>query len=138
MSHRTAPPTGWPAPDQAVLGGVAVALGPLCEEIAARYFARFPEDLRRYGDEVARAWEIHDTRHLLSWAIGAVEGDIDLDGQVTWLARVLEARNFPLDHLAANLELAADVTAENLEGATDVAERLRAAADMIRRTPSFL
>jgi len=137
MSRRTAPPTGWPPPDQAVLNGVAVELGALCDEIADRYFARFPDDLDRYGHEVARAWEIHDTRHVLSWAIGDVDGHTDLDAQVTWLARVLQARNFPLEHLAANLELASDVTRERIERAPKVAERLQEAADLIRRTPEF-
>ena len=76
---------------------LAVELGPLCEEIAARYFARYPDDRDRYGSEVARAWEIHDTRHVLSWAIGDVEGRTDLNAQITWLASVLQARDFPLD-----------------------------------------
>jgi hypothetical protein len=44
---------------------------------------------------------------------------------------VLDARDFPLEHLAANLELAADIVEERL-GAEDVAERLRAAAIGVR------
>jgi hypothetical protein len=132
VTGRTAPPSGWPPPDEALLDGVAVRLGPLCDEIADRYFDRFPEDLRRYGDEVARAWEIHDTRHVLSWAIGAVEGRADLERDVTWLARVLAARAFPLEQLATNLELAAGVVEERLEGGARVAERLRAAATLVR------
>jgi hypothetical protein len=132
VTRRAAPPTGWPPPDLALLDGVEVALGPLCEEIAARYFDRFPEDLRRYGEDAARAWEIHDTRYVLSWAIGAVEGRADLDRQVTWLAGVLESRGFPLEHLATNLDLAADVAAERLHGGDRVAEPLRAAATLVR------
>ena len=132
MTRRTAPPSGWPPPDVAVLGGVEVALAPLAAEIADRYFARFPEDLGRYGADVARAWELHDTRHLLNWAIGATEAQVDLEEQVTWLARILAARDFPLEHLAANLELAADVVAERLERGSLVAERLRAAARTAR------
>ena len=50
MSRRTAPPTGWPPPDTAVLNGVPVQLGPLCEEIADRYFERFP-GIRAYMDD---------------------------------------------------------------------------------------
>jgi len=121
----------------ASLDGVEIALGPLCEEIAVRYFERFPDDLRRYGQDVARAWEIHDTRHVLSWAFGAVEGWVDLDRQISWLAQVLESRSFPLEHLATNLDLSADVAAERLDGGERVAESLRAAAAMVRRTPSF-
>ena len=50
---------------------------------------------------------------------------------VGWLAGVLDARDFPLEHLAANLELAADVVEERLH-ADEVAERLRAAAVTVR------
>ena len=136
MTRRTAPPSGWPPPDETQLDGDVVALGPLCEEIADRYFQRFPADLDRYGPNVARAWEIHDTRHVLNWAIGAQEGHVDLDAQVSWLARLLEARNFPLDHLAANLELAADVVHERVDRGMGVAGRLRAAAATIRANSS--
>jgi hypothetical protein len=135
VTRRTAPPSGWPPPDEAVLGGVRVALAPLCYVIADRYFERFPEDLERYGDDVARAWELHDTRHLLSWAFGAVEGRVDLEAQVSWLARVLGARDFPLEHLAVNLELAAGVVGERVDGGEPVAERLRAAAVQVRDAP---
>jgi hypothetical protein len=132
VTRRTAPPSGWPPPDEAVLAGARIALGPLAEEIADRYFERYPEDLRRYGDEVARAWELHDTRYLLSWAIGAAEGYVDLDAQVTWLAGVLEARDFPLEHLAANLELAGGIVADRVPGGLPVARRLSAAAETVR------
>ena len=136
MTQRTAPPSGWPPPDEAQLDGAVVALGPLCEEIADRYFQRFPTDLDRYGHDVARAWEIHDTKHVLSWAMGAKEGHVDLDAQVSWLARVLEARNFPLDHLACNLELAANVVDERVDRGIDVARRLRKAAATVRANSS--
>lgn len=130
MSGRTAPPTGWPAPTGAQLAGAPVELTPLASEVADRYFARHPEDLERYGADVARAWELHDTLHLLNWAIGDVEGFVALDEQVGWLADVLAARDFPLDHLADNLEIAADVAGERV--AAPVAERLRAAAALVR------
>jgi hypothetical protein len=126
---RTAPPSGWPPPTEAQLGGVRVALEPLAAAIADRYFERFPEDLDRYGD-AARAWELHDTQHLLNWAIGDVEGSVDLEQQVAWLARVLAARDFPLEHLAGNLDLAADVVGPQVGSA--VADRLRAAAAGVR------
>jgi hypothetical protein len=106
-------------------------------EVADRYFADYPDDLERYGD-VARAWEVHDTQYLLAWALGDVAGYVELERQVTWLARILEAREFPLDHLAGNLLIAADVIAARVAGAEPVAERLRAAAALVRSTPSFL
>jgi hypothetical protein len=126
----TAPPSGWPPPAEARLGTATIALAPLAAATAERYFERFPEDLERYGD-AARAWEVHDTQHLLHWAIGDVEGFVDMEHHVEWLAGVLAARDFPLEHLAANLELAADVVEERLK-AEPVAERLRAAAGSVR------
>lgn len=128
---RTAPPSGWPPPTQAKLAGAEVPLEPLAAVIADRYFERFPEDVERYGD-AARAWELHDTQHLLNWAIGDAEGFIDMQSQVAWLARVLAARDFPLDHLAVNLELAAAVVSERLAGGAPVAERLLAASVTVR------
>jgi hypothetical protein len=128
---RTAPPSGWPPPTQAKLAGAEVQLEQLAAVIADRYFERFPEDVERYGD-AARAWELHDTQHLLNWAIGDVEGFIDMQSQVAWLARVLAARDFPLEHLAVNLELAAAVVNERLAGGTPVAERLLAATVTVR------
>ena len=69
--------------------------------------------------------------------IGDVDGFVDLQHQVAWLAGVLEARDFPVEHLAGNLDLAADVVAEWL-GSAPVAERLRAAAAMVRERETFL
>ena len=135
--RRPAPPGGWPPPDRASLGGREVLLAPLAAAVADRYFERYPEDLERYGD-AAYAWEIHDTQHLLNWAIGDVEGHVELLRQVTWLAGVLEARSFPLEHLAGNLELAADEAARGLAGGDAVANRLRAAAAHVRERPTSL
>ena len=138
MTRRTQPPSGWPPPDHALLGGARVPLAPLAEAVADRYFAEFPDDLERYGAETARAWELHDTSHLLAWAIGDAEGSVDLAREVAWLAKVLEAREVPLERLARNLELAGDVVAERLDGGADVARALAAAARLVRDTPSFL
>ena len=135
--RRTQPPGGWPPPDRATLGGREVELLPLSTEVSERYFQRYPEDLERYGD-LARQWEVHDTQHLLNWAIGDVEGHVDLEKQVGWLAGVLEARDFPLEHLAGNLELAADVVGAEIAGADALAGRLRDAAAHVRGRESFL
>ena len=82
------------------------------------------------GADVARAWEMHDTQHLLNWAIGDVEGFIALEERVTWLADVLAARDFPLEHLADKPR----PRRRRGRGARrpTVAERLRAAADHVR------
>ena len=132
MSRAVAPPSGAPAPDAATLHGRRIALVPLAEAVADRYFTQFPDDLDRYG-EAARAWEVHDTLHCLNWAVLDVAGAASLEREIAWLADVLGARGFPLEHLARNLELAADVADERLD--PEVAGALRAAAAQVRARP---
>ena len=132
MSRPVAPPSGWPAPTTATLAGRQIALEPLAEATADRYFDEFPEDLSRYG-EAARQWEIHDTLHCLRWAVLDVEQSASLEREIAWLANVLRSRGFPLEHLARNLELAAGVVDERLaDPGAEVAGRLRAAAAVAR------
>jgi hypothetical protein len=132
VNRAVAPPSGAAAPDAATLRGRRIALMPLAEAVADRYFGEFPEDLERYGD-AARAWEVHDTAHCLHWAVLDVERLADLEREVALLTRVLGARGFPLEHLARNLELAADVVAERLAApGAEVADRLRTAAAAVR------
>jgi hypothetical protein len=132
MTRRAAPPSGSPPPATATLAGAEVALAPLAEATADRYFREFPQDLDRYGD-AARAWEVHDTSYCLHWAMLDAEGFADLEHEIAWLATVLGARDFPLEHLARNLELAADVVDERLaEAGAPVADRLRTAARTVR------
>ena len=122
-------PSGSPAPATVTLEDRRIPLAPLLEAVADRYFAEFPGDLERYGDP-ARDWELHDTAHCVNWAALDVKGFASLDDNITWLANVLRARDFPLEQLARNLELAADVCDEQLSEA--VAARLRAAATLVR------
>jgi hypothetical protein len=123
-----------PAPTSATLSGERIALRPLAEAVAKRYFDEFPEDLGRYG-EAARAWEIHDTSHCLQWAVLDAEGLASLPRQIEWLTTVLRSREFPLEHLARNLELAADAVEERLSGSgAAIALRLRAAALQVRNS----
>jgi hypothetical protein len=132
MSRGVPPPSGWPAPATATLAGRPIGLAPLAEATADRYFGEFPEDLERYG-EAARAWEVHDTAHCLHWAVLDVEHRASLKTEIAWLASILRARGFPLEHLARNLELAASVVDERLEApGAAVAARLRDAAATVR------
>ena len=57
-----------------------------------------------------------DPRHLYcsSGRSLDVEGHVDLEREVAWLGDILGARGFPLEHLARNLELGADVVDERL------------------------
>ena len=122
-------PSGSPPPTAVTLDERRIELAPLLETIADRYFAEFPGDLERYGT-VARDWELHDTAHCINWAALDVKGFASLDRNIAWLANILRARDFPVEQLARNLELAADVCAGELsEG---VAARLRNAASLVR------
>ena len=75
----------------------------------------------------------------MSWAALDVAGAVSLNDQVAWLARVLEARQFPILRLARSLELGADVVLAELGiGAAPMADRLNGAARMIRERGTFL
>lgn len=82
-------------PARAVLpDGSELDLHPLAVKVTEIHLQRHPEDGERYG-ELAWEWCVHDTQHLLSWAIG----DLDFLGQLRWLAGVLQARGYPVANL---------------------------------------
>ena len=72
-------------------------------------------------------WEIHDTLHTLDWAVLDIRGFASLETNMVWLAKVLVARDFPLEHLTRNVEICAGVVDDERVAAT-----LRAAADSVR------
>jgi hypothetical protein len=116
MSRRPEPPSGQPPPTEARLaGGDPLDLAALAREICRRYRAEYPDEAERYGD-AGNAWCVHDNQHLLNWAAGRVNGYVDFEREVAWLARVLEARDFPLGRLARNLDIGADVVREQVGG----------------------
>ena len=130
--RRVAPPSGMPPPSVATLpDGTAVELRPLAQSIADAHLRRHPEDVERYGADLARDWCTHDHQHVLAWAAG----DIDLDGQLAWLARVLGARGYPVANLIDSLDTAAQTLERELatDAAREVSDRLRAAAARLRR-----
>ena len=129
MRRDLAPPSGQAAPLRAQGPGGPVELLPLATEVAMRHRAEFPDEAERYGD-AGLAWCVHDNQHLLNWAFSDAHGGmVDLLEQVAWLARVLGARGYPLDRLARDLEIGAEVV-----GDPAVAERLRAAAESVPAT----
>ena len=136
---RPAPPSGHPPPTEAALaGGESLDLVALSREICRRYRDEFPDERERYGD-AGVAWCVHDNQHILNWAVGARNGYVDLERELAWLARVLEARDFPLDRLARNLEIAAAVAEERLAGdARALAGDLASAARFVRSRETFL
>lgn len=97
-----APPTDAPAPDGGRLDLVALATA-ICDE----HLEQFPEELAERGP-AARDWGIHDGQWILFWAAHDHAGDLDLLGQVRWLAGVLDARGYPLQRLEAFLRRCAD------------------------------
>jgi len=106
-------------------GRGALGLRALAEEICRRYRAEFPDEQQRYGD-AGVAWCIHDNQHLLNWAVIESNGFGGFEGKLGWLAGILEARGFPLERLARNLELGAAVLDDHGEprpGPADVLER---------------
>jgi hypothetical protein len=105
----TKPPSGYPPPAEAQLvDGRTLDLRALAEEICGRYRAEFPDEEQRYG-EAGMAWCVHDNQHLLNWAATEARGYGGFERQLAWLAGVLDARDFPLDRLARDLEIAAAV-----------------------------
>jgi hypothetical protein len=107
-------PSGYPPPGHAWLGdGAMLDLRSLAEEICRRYRAEFPDEEERYGD-AGVAWCVHDNQYLLNWAITEANGYGGFERQLTWLAGVLDARDFPLDRLARDLEIAAEVIGDTI------------------------
>ena len=138
--NRLQPPSGQPPPTEARLGeGPPLDLAALAREICRRYRNEFPDERERYGD-AGHAWCVHDNQHLLNWAAGSVNGYVDLEREVGWLARVLEARDFPIDRLARNLEIGADVVREQIGGARgdELAAAMASGAAFVRSKASFL
>jgi hypothetical protein len=108
----TDPPSGAPPPGWAELRREeTLDLRALAEEICRRYRAEFPDEQERYGD-AGIAWCVHDNQHLLNWAVTEANGYGGFERQVAWLAGVLDARDFPLDRLARDLEIAAAVVGD--------------------------
>jgi len=139
--RRVEPPSGQPPPTEARLisHNEALDLPALAREICRRYRAEFPDERERYGD-AGVAWCVHDNQHLLNWAAGALNGYVDMEREVGWLARVLEARQFPIDRLARNLDIGAEVAREQVGGApgNELADTLGGAGDFVRSKESFL
>jgi len=111
VTKRLKPPSGHPPPTTAQTpDGSTIDLVALAEEICRRYRQEFGDEQERYEPVTAtQEWCIHHNQHLLSWAVLSLSELCDFSSQVAWLARVLEAREFPLDRLARNLEIAAEV-----------------------------
>ena len=131
-SRRLAPPGGAAAPlDVQAPDGTTIDLRSLAKDVCARYRSEFPDEEERYGD-AGQAWCVHDNQYILHWALLDAQGATTLGDQIAWLARVLHARDFPLDRLRRNLEIAAEVVEwTGSPWAGDVAGRLLAAREAV-------
>lgn len=143
MSERRArpvsPPSGLPPPTSAALpDSTELDLLSLSQEICRRYLAEFPDEVGRYGAP-GTAWCVHDNQHILNWAVLSLGWFVDLEKEIAWLARVLEARDFPLERLTRDLEIAAEVIEDEDGGQiAPLAAALRSASRFVASRPSFL
>ncbi len=137
---RLQPPSGERAPESVTTSsGETIALLALAHEICRRYVEEFPDEQARYGD-AGQAWCLHDKLYVLSWAVDDADGALDMQSEVAWLARVLEARDFPLERLARSLDIAADVVRDQMMSgsAGKIATVLTRAASYVRSRDTFL
>jgi len=137
-STPAAPPSGQPPPTHAEMAdGTEVDLEALAREVCERYRAEYPDEEGRYG-EAGMAWCRHDNQHLVNWAVLDTREYVSLEDQVSWLAKILEAREFPLDRLARDLDIAAEVVGQRIPGSGPVAAALTRAGAMVRSRETFL
>jgi hypothetical protein len=133
---RLQPPSGGDDPPRVsspLAGGDVLDLFSLATVICERYRLEYPDEQERYGD-AGIAWCVHDNQHILNWATGSVNGDIDIRPEIAWLAIVLHARDFPIDRLARDLDIAAAVVSEQVSGpgAGQLAAVLTTTAEFVR------
>ena len=81
---------------------------------------------------------MHDNQHVFSWAALSLTGSLRFVEEIAWLARILEARDFPLDRLARSLELCAQTIARCHPDEKALIERLGEGAGFVRSRPTFL
>ena len=136
MARQVRPPRGGddaPTASSLLATGQDIDLAALATDICRQYRLEFPDEQKRYG-AAGVAWCVHDNQHLLNWASQAVNGEIDARYEVAWLANVLEARDFPVDRLARDLEIGADVVSREiaLPGGAALAAELAELAVFLR------
>ncbi len=102
-------PSGGAPPELAQLpGGQQLELAAAAREIACRHRAEFLDEEERYGER-GFEWCAYDNQWILAWAAAEAAGFEDLGRQIKWLAGILDARGYPVERLARDIEIAADV-----------------------------
>lgn len=138
MTRRLDPPSGMDPPKRVTgLHGAELDLVEIARTTCDAYGREFPDERERYGD-AGVLWCRHDAQHLLNWAALSVTDKLDYESELSWLARVLEARDFPLARLARCLELLAQTTRETLPEEPQIAARVASGASYISSHGSFL
>ena len=132
MPRELNPPSGGAEPPAtAELLGEVVDLAPLAREISGKLRAEYPDEEERYGS-AGFDWCVHDNQWLLRWAADDVAiGRGYFARNVRWLANLLAKRDYPLERLARNLEIAADVVGWESGGRSAIASRLRAGVGVV-------
>jgi hypothetical protein len=119
-------PSGGAPPEVAELpGGERLELAGAAREIASRHRAEFPDEEERYGDR-GLEWCAYDNQWILAWAAADAAGFENLGRQIEWLAGILNARGYPVERLARDLEIAADVVAPLRAVLESAADTMRA------------
>ena len=119
-------------PPETVTGphGEKLDLVALARDTCVSYDAEFPDERERYGPAGAD-WCRHDCQHLVNWAVLSLTEALDFNAQLAWLARVLEARDFPIARLTRCLEMLAQAVRDTVPDEPDVAARLGAGAEFV-------
>lgn len=138
MTKRLAPPSGMPPPET-VTGphGEELDLVAIARDTCASYDREFPDERERYG-RAGADWCRHDCQHLLNWAVLSLSEALDFEAQLAWLARVLEARDFPISRLARCLEILAQAVRNTVPDEPEIAARLDTGAAFVGSRASFL
>jgi hypothetical protein len=138
MTGRVDPPSGMDPPTRVTgLHGAELDLVEIARRTCDAYGREFPDERERYGDAGVQ-WCRHDAQHLLNWAALSVTDTLDYESELSWLARVLEARDFPLARLARCLELLAQTTRETVPDEPQIAARVDSGAAYISSHGSFV
>jgi hypothetical protein len=138
VKRRLSPPTGQPPPARATgPNGTELDLVTVARSACEKYDLEFPDERERYGP-AGMDWCRHDNQHLLNWAVLSLTAGVDYERELAWLARVLEARDFPLPRLVRGLELLAEACSSIYPTETAVADRVRSGAAFVASRPTFL
>jgi hypothetical protein len=135
LQRDVSPPAGGTPPPATVElpNGDVLSLIPLAEEVSRRFFLEFPDEQERYG-ATGREWCVHDNQWLLSWAVEDLSlGGAHFANNVRWLAGILRARDYPVERLSRDLELAGEVADDRGPELRELAEKLRSGAALLAR-----